>query len=626
MNDFEKMERVAEKIRDALNKNSDQAEKKVLESLRVVAKRLERQIEGLLADIQGNLSAGAKATPAQLFQQNRLSRLHSQIELAIAQSSIKLGEATTEAQRNAVDLALAQARDLGSVSETLSSSLARFDEQAVRGLIGLASNKMPLASMFERIGATLAPKVESALIFGLSTGRSSRQIASEIKRAIGTTTAHALTIARTETNGAFREATRELYDSTGSKIKKYVWLSARDLRTCPLCWSLHGRKFSTKVKFDTHPNCRCTLVPDLGTKVETGDDLFEELSDGQRLTILGKGRAELYKTGKFRLSDFVGERDGEFGKVRFLKRLDSFSSGKTSKPLLKPKPVAKPAPKTVTKDLSAKEIRGEIAEIELRYKAKFEEFDQKLLSLREASSREYRLNGFSARMKEFSDEAREISNRREGFRRAQLGEIRKLLAVQNPGKIAVKQMSRFNAVEELRISQAVDWIESIIDRSLFDKRTIYFKKTRSRRSHCDFDEVSLTKLAPVESIVHEIGHAFEMAGGKTDGAILARVEKFYARRTAGEKSQFLRDLTGQSDYGKEKTKPDKFFSPYCGKTYHGAYSWNKKTRKWEPRTDKKLLATEIVSMGLEEIFTNPIDFAKSDPDYFDFMINLMRGL
>jgi hypothetical protein len=50
----------------------------------------------------------------------------------------------------------------------------------------------------------------------------------------------------------------------------------------------------------------------------------------------------------------------------------------------------------------------------------------------------------------------------------------------------------------------------------------------------------------------------------------------------------------------EKTRRDKFLDPYMGKDYG--------------RT-----ATEILSMGLEMFYADPVQLAENDPDYFDFI-------
>jgi hypothetical protein len=36
-------------------------------------------------------------------------------------------------------------------------------------------------------------------------------------------------------------------------------------------------------------------------------------------------------------------------------------------------------------------------------------------------------------------------------------------------------------------------------------------------------------------------------------------------------------------------------------------------------------ATEIVSMGIQLLFNDPVSFAESDPDYFEFMLRSLRG-
>ena len=37
-------------------------------------------------------------------------------------------------------------------------------------------------------------------------------------------------------------------------------------------------------------------------------------------------------------------------------------------------------------------------------------------------------------------------------------------------------------------------------------------------------------------------------------------------------------------------------------------------------------STEIISMGMQEMWHDPVGFATKDPDYFDFIIDLLRGL
>jgi len=105
----------------------------------------------------------------------------------------------------------------------------------------------------------------------------------------------------------------------------------------------------------------------------------------------------------------------------------------------------------------------------------------------------------------------------------------------------------------------------------------------------------------VQTGVHEMGHWLEY---KVPG-LQKEATDFLNRRTAGEFAQKLKKLTGKNYKSSEVAKPDKFTNPYIGKIYpHGA--------------------TEIISMGMEQLYHNPAGFAKDDPDYFKFMYSVIH--
>ena len=122
---------------------------------------------------------------------------------------------------------------------------------------------------------------------------------------------------------------------------------------------MHGRVFKTSEKFATQPNCRCTLVAKLADseEIKTGEDEFGELSKEQQKAILGSKRFELYQSGKNKLSSFVGEKNTEFGKVRFIRPLDQIQlegGDKKAKSKTTPKTPKVAKPKVVKEDYSFK--------------------------------------------------------------------------------------------------------------------------------------------------------------------------------------------------------------------------------------------------------------------------------
>ena len=126
--------------------------------------------------------------------------------------------------------------------------------------------------------------------------------------------------------------------------------------------------------------------------------------------------------------------------------------------------------------------------------------------------------------------------------------------------------------------------------------TIY--KTPEGRSYAKSNRVYLSSSAKAKSTMHELGHVLE----HSDPNVREKALAFYDKRTAGEKSEWLGD-----DYDKgEFTKRDRFLNPYMGKDY--AHH-----------------ATEIVSMGMEYYWDDPAKLAREDPEYFDFIFDLLRG-
>ena len=112
----------------------------------------------------------------------------------------------------------------------------------------------------------------------------------------------------------------------------------------------------------------------------------------------------------------------------------------------------------------------------------------------------------------------------------------------------------------------------------------------------------------LDVIIHEFAHSLE-----NNDYVLKQAVDFLNRRT--EKSKVLKLRTISKAYNsKEEYKKGGFFNPYVGKIY----------KNYSPTTKnyKGIVATEIISMGLEEMFRNPIKFKIQDPEHYDLIYNL----
>lgn len=131
--------------------------------------------------------------------------------------------------------------------------------------------------------------------------------------------------------------------------------------------------------------------------------------------------------------------------------------------------------------------------------------------------------------------------------------------------------------------------------------SVYRKK---HRASYNGNTMKIGATDNIGTYFHEYGHHFE---GNSRQA-KRKANQFVDRRTKGENFQKLSDATGNKAYRNDEiTKPDKFFDPYIGKTYSH---------------DK---STEVISMGIEALYENPLNLAKKDPEMFDLVYAIMKS-
>ena len=90
--------------------------------------------------------------------------------------------------------------------------------------------------------------------------------------------------------------------------------------------------------------------------------------------------------------------------------------------------------------------------------------------------------------------------------------------------------------------------------------------------------------------------------------------EFLERRCAGQPVQSLAKLFPRHGYDKDEIVKDGGFQKtfgkdgglYVGKIYKDG-------------------STEVISMGLEQLYKNPTKFAQTDPDYYKFMLGILDG-
>ena len=155
--------------------------------------------------------------------------------------------------------------------------------------------------------------------------------------------------------------------------------------------------------------------------------------------------------------------------------------------------------------------------------------------------------------------------------------------------------------------------------NLYGLPTVEIRTQDGVRSSAGGKVMWLAANAGATTVVHETGHYLEESTAGLRGTALAYLE----RRTKGEPLVKLRDVMHDAGYGDtELARPDKFMHPYTGKIYPpgGIDQWSPAERANTPS-----IATEVISMGLQQMHEDPVRFAEGDPDHWRFTYRVMKG-
>jgi len=407
-------------------------------------------------------------------------------------------------------------------------------------------------------------------------------------------------IARTETIRLENRASLNSYAAGG--VKTVEWFATPDDRLCPFCRKLHQHKFATgealfkmgeamtvpggvlKMNYEDvrhpplHVFCRCVLLPVIivgdppAVKPTPGLDEPNAPATPQRSP--GESMRE-------RLREAKAESQAKVEAVKA--ELDLLGE-------------------------EAEAVRSEIQEIFKRRQEASADEVPALTDALDAAKDKFLAVGkkrtaVAQQLQPIEDAATAAARRIVAPHSAKWPEVDREITGAGKTRRATRRRWLEDSLDEFARMIAPSVRENTFSGVLFVK----FSRRSGRAYYSDYDEAvrlydNHYNRDAVQTVIHEFGHWLEYS---VDG-LQDKAQAFLDRRTAGEKAQRLSDLTGIRYSASEVAKKDKFKHPYMGKIYRGG-------------------ATEIISMGLEEIWVDPAGFAETDPDYFDFIYeNIMH--
>ena len=156
--------------------------------------------------------------------------------------------------------------------------------------------------------------------------------------------------------------------------------------------------------------------------------------------------------------------------------------------------------------------------------------------------------------------------------------------------------------EAERFKEAVEAFRKMVGRETqLEGRTLRAEFSSRRAFYRDSGEMTSLNMRYAHQAVHEMGHWLE----NRDGFIKREAQAFLRRRTAGESASPLRKLVGSWYDADEMAKPDKFIDAYMGKVYASG-------------------DTEIVSMAMQKLYDDPLEFMRRDREMFDWIVNILH--
>lgn len=191
----------------------------------------------------------------------------------------------------------------------------------------------------------------------------------------------------------------------------------------------------------------------------------------------------------------------------------------------------------------------------------------------------------------------------------------RVIRVPEPGRIILNAQGAPTAAVAATWNEGVAAVNEMLGRADLDGSSIWIRPAKptpaGKRKASVYNArtgiIHMQANAPTAKVVHEIGHWLEgNARGVNSDAVA-----FLNRRRGTEALQSLAGT--QAGYGPDEYAYfDQFLSPYMGKVYRDAAG--------------TIEGTEIVSMGLEYMYTRPVELSQGDPDMFNFIWGVLRGL
>jgi len=369
-------------------------------------------------------------------------------------------------------------------------------------------------------------------------------------------------IARTETIRAFNTAAEQRYKAAG--VKRWKWLAADDERMCSQCAARDRKIYEMGDEIPPlHPHCRCTQAPVIERVTKTPQQTQVQTTYVPR-------------PGKETLNDILKISDLHDAEIKKL------------------------SDKVEVMGNNINTLFDEHFRISKLYVGEQNPEKAKLLRA-ELDKLEKWMGTTNEIISETAIKANDLNKNLEG-------KLHESLYI-NAGSRLKANMPLANKYIDTagRVNEGKQFVGMIVHSDYIENvGTIDVQIYRKGRASASGKTIYLNaKLSDLNDVIHEIGHTIEM----NNNEVLQQSHIFYELRTKGQPLEQLRKIDKTRKYEIiEVAKRGNFIDPYMGR-YYG-----------EGRP------TELISMGVEYLYKDTLEFARKDPEYFTWLLDVLRKI
>ena len=503
-----------------------------------------------------------------------------------------------------------------------------------------------MGEWFGQLNETTRFNLSRAVKNGVSLGLTNAQIAKSImgkgdkgSEPIAKARRDAMAITRTATQTVANDVRMASYMENADIIKAVQWVSTLDSRTSDICIARSGKTWTFpdfkpighSIPWGSGPPahwaCRSTSVPVTRsmseitgkaanqiaprTRASMDGQVAQDLTFDQFLKnkppefadeMLGKGRAELWRSGKITLNQLLDQR----GNPLTLAQLQSRYGSVVANPIkMTPKPIP------VMSDVDATIDAIKKFQYSDEYIAQKRLVDESRKATDDAAIK-YNKSQYFGDYYTYEDNLAIYTKASTTFGKLEKSEQQRMLDIftlpeSSRGLSSNIIAGNVNPKYKKRVNEATDIISKLIHKDIMPtgvqvrgvttNRAYYLDKTRT---------IHINKNTSVSTIVHEIVHDIEFS----NPFISTKTKEFLKKRANGERMQELSKLTGNNEYDRMELAYEDAWKKNGGDHYMGKYYFT--------------AATELLTMGIERIIADAQGFANKDPEYFRFMLEILR--